>query len=120
MFAQADDLPWLELLKVTSPTLLYREWSAVQHNRGTSGGRAASHVETLLAPPSPDAQLVTLLDRAPAALSWLDGVCGHRVAPLGTDRFGQTGDLPDLYACYPLNIDAIIAAMPGALLPQRS
>ena len=28
---------------------------------------------------------------APAALSWLGGVMGHRVSPLGTGRFGQTG-----------------------------
>ena len=33
-----------------------------------------------------------------------------RVSPLGVDRFGQTGDLPDLYRAYRLDADAIIDA----------
>jgi pyruvate dehydrogenase E1 component len=114
--ALADDLPGLGLLNVTSPALLHRSWSAAQHGRWQSGGRAASHIETLLAPLSPDARLVTLLDGAPAALSWLGSVRGHRLAPLGTDRFGQTGDLPDLYAYHRLDVDAIISAMAEVLL----
>jgi pyruvate dehydrogenase E1 component len=38
-------------------------------------------------------------------------VRGQRVSPLGTDRFGQTGDLPDLYRTYRLDTPAIIDAM---------
>ena len=73
--------------------------------------RSPSHIETLLAQLAPGAGLVTVLDGSPAALSWLGGVRGHRVSPLGTDRFGQTGDLPDLYAAYRLDAEAIIDAM---------
>ena len=62
------------------------------------------------APLAPGAPLVTVLDGSPAALSWLGGVRGNRVSPLGTDRFGQTGDLPDLYRTYRLDSDAIIDA----------
>jgi pyruvate dehydrogenase E1 component len=65
----------------------------------------------LLAPLATDARLVTILDGAPAALSWIGGVCGHRVSPLGTERFGQTGDLPDLYRHHRLDVDAMIDAM---------
>jgi pyruvate dehydrogenase E1 component len=54
--------------------------------------------------------LVTVLDGSPGALSWLGGVKGMRVNPLGVDRFGQTGDLPDLYRSYRLDSDAIIDA----------
>jgi pyruvate dehydrogenase E1 component len=60
---------------------------------------------------APGAGLVTVLDGSPAALSWLGGVHGHRVSPLGTDRFGQTGNLPDLYREYRLDTDAIVEAM---------
>ena len=75
------------------------------------GARTPSHIETLLGQLAPGAGLVTVLDGSPAALSWLGGVSGHRVSPLGTDRFGQTGDLPDLYRTYRLDSDAIIDAM---------
>ena len=88
----AEDLPGLGLLSVTSPDLLHRGWTAAQSERW-SGQRRASHVESLLSRLSPGAGLVTIADAAPASLSWLGGVLGHRVAPLGVEKFGQTGNL---------------------------
>ncbi|GAA4775907.1 transketolase [Novosphingobium ginsenosidimutans] len=113
----ADDLPGLGLLNVTSPDLLHRGWSAARAARWRGGRRERSHVETLLAPLAPDAGIVTLLDGSPAALSWLGGVRGQRISPLGIDRFGQTGDLPDLYRTYRLDADAVVEAMAELLLP---
>jgi pyruvate dehydrogenase E1 component len=104
------DLPGLGLLAVTSPDLLHRGWSERCRKRWKGEGSAPSHVERLLAPLSPSAGLVTLLDAAPASLSWLGGVLGHRVSPLGVERFGQTGSLPDLYREYRLDADAIVEA----------
>ena len=106
-----DDLPGLGLLAVTSPDRLHRDWSAARASRWKDGARKVSHIETLLGQLAPDAGLVTVLDGSPAALSWLGGVRGHRVSPLGTDRFGQTGDVPDLYRTYRLDTHAIIDAM---------
>ena len=111
-----EDVPGLGLLAVTSPDLLHRGWSAREAARWTQGAAAPSHVEALLADLAPDAGLVTLLDGAPAALSWLGGVRGQRVVPLGVDRFGQTGDLDDLYRAYRLDADAIVAAMAAVFL----
>ena len=108
--ALADDIPGLGLLAVTSPDLLHRGWSAARAQRWTSGGRAPSHIDRLLGDLAPDAGLVTVIDGSPSALSWLGSVRGHRVSPLGTDRFGQTGDLVDLYRAYRLDADAIIDA----------
>jgi pyruvate dehydrogenase E1 component len=51
-----------------------------------------------------------VLDGSPAALSWLGGVRGMRVSPLGVDRFGQTGDLIDIYRTYRMDAEAIIDA----------
>jgi pyruvate dehydrogenase E1 component len=53
---------------------------------------------------------VTILDGSPATLSWISSVSGHRVSPLGTERFEQTGDLVDLYRHHRLDVDAIIDA----------
>ncbi|WP_353229691.1 transketolase [Novosphingobium sp.] len=106
----AEDIPGLGLLNVTSADLLHRSWSARNAARWTGETPAPSHIEHLLAPLAADAGLITVLDGSPAALSWIGGVRGQRVVPLGTDRFGQTGDLPDLYRTYRLDSDAIIDA----------
>jgi pyruvate dehydrogenase E1 component len=105
-----EDLPGLGLLAVTSPDLLHRGWSARRAARWNGSRPEPSHAETLLGALAPDAGLVTVLDGAPGALSWLGGVLGMRVSPLGIDRFGQTGDLPDLYRTYRLDAEAIIDA----------
>ncbi len=112
--AMIDDIPGLGLLNVTSPDLLHRQWSARRAARWAKDraatGPAPAHVENLLADLAPDAGIVTIIDGSPSALSWLGGVRGHRVSPLGIDRFGQTGDLDDLYHEYRLDTDAIIDA----------
>jgi pyruvate dehydrogenase E1 component len=105
-----EDLPGLGLLAVTSPDLLHRGWMAGRAARWADKPPAPSHIETLLAPLAPHAGLVTIIDGSPSALSWIGGVRGMRVSPLGTERFGQTGDLPDLYRTYRLDTDAIIDA----------
>ncbi len=110
------DIPGLGLLAVTSPDLLHRGWTAAQASRW-SGNHQPSHIEHLLAPLAPTAGLVTLCDAAPASLSWIGGVLGHRVAPLGVERFGQTGSLADLYAAYRLDGAAITEAVAELLLP---
>ena len=106
-----DDIPGLGVLNVTSPDVLHREWSASKAARWTERSMQKSHAEDLLSILAPSAGIVTVIDGSPGALSWLGGVHGMRVSPLGTDRFGQTGDLPDLYSKYRLDSAAIIDAM---------
>jgi pyruvate dehydrogenase E1 component len=113
--ALKDDVRGLGLLSVTSPNLLHRSWSAAQAAEWR-GERHPGHAATLLSRLSPAARLVTLCDAAPASLSWLGSVLGHRVAPLGVDRFGQTGNLSDLYGEYRLDGEAITEAMAGLLI----
>ncbi|MDR7154340.1 pyruvate dehydrogenase E1 component [Sphingobium xenophagum] len=105
-----EDIPGLGLLNVTSPDLLHRDWSARRAARWTGSNAALSHIEDLLSELAPNAGLVTAIDGSPGVLSWLGGVKGMRVSPLGIDRFGQTGDLPDLYRTYRLDAEAIIDA----------
>ena len=113
-----DDIPGLGVLNVTSPDVLHREWSASKAARWTDKNAQTCHVEDLLSALAPDAGIVTVIDGSPSALSWLGGVQGMRVSPLGTDRFGQTGDLPDLYAEYRLDSVAIIDAMAELFLKR--
>jgi len=105
-----EDIPGLGLLNITSADLLHRGWSARRAARWTGATSTPCHAEKLLSALAPGAGLVTVLDGSPGALSWLGGVKGMRVSPLGIDHFGQTGDLPDLYRTYRLDADAIIEA----------
>ncbi len=106
----AEDMPGLGLLQVTSPAKLHRDWSAAKAACWKQGAAHISPIEALLAQLPANAGLVTVCDAAPASLSWIGAVHGHRVNPLGTDKFGQTGTLQDLYQEYRLNTDAIVEA----------
>ncbi|MGV3768929.1 MAG: transketolase [Sphingobium phenoxybenzoativorans] len=116
----AGDIPGLGLLNITSSDLLHREWSAERAKRAHGLAPDRAHVETLLDRLTPGAGLVTVVDGSPATLSWLGGVRGHRVSPLGVDRFGQTGDLVDLYRTYRLDRDAIVDAAAELFLGARA
>ena len=108
--ALQDDVPGIGLMVVTSPDLLHRGWSEARAARWRGGNKEPAHIAKLLAGLSPTAGLVTVIDGSPSALSWIGGVRGNRVSPLGVDRFGQTGDLPDLYREYRLDAQAILDA----------
>ena len=111
--------PGMGLLAVTSPDLLHLGWSATRAARWSGQSPEPSHVETLLGALDPNAGLVTIIDGSPSTLSWLGGVRGMRTSPLGTDRFGQTGDLPDLYRTYRLDAEAIVDAAAELFLGGR-
>jgi len=111
-----EEEPGAGLLAITSPDRLHAGWLAARRARRAGQGGEASAIERLLAPLAPGAALVTVLDGHPAAHAWMGAVRGHRVVPLGVDRFGQAGDIPDLYRAYGLDADAILDACAEALL----
>jgi pyruvate dehydrogenase E1 component len=110
-----EDVPDAGLLAITSPDRLHAGWLAAGRAR-RAGAPEPSHIENILAPMAPGSAIVTILDGHPAALAWLGAVRGQRVVPLGVDRFGQSGDIIDLYREYGLDEDAILNACAQALL----
>ncbi|MCC7050025.1 MAG: transketolase, partial [Alphaproteobacteria bacterium] len=111
-----EDVPGAGLLAVTSAERLHAGWREAQAGRRAGKTPALAPVETLLAQLGPDAGLVTVIDGDPATLAWLGAVRGHRIQPLGIDRFGQSGDVPDLYRYYGLDAEAIIDAAAAVCL----
>jgi len=105
-----EKVPGTGLLAVVSPDRLHTDWTESLRARPAYGPGLRSHIERLLRPLAPDATLVTVLDGASETLSWLGSVCGHRVVPLGVDRFGQSGDIESLYRVYGIDTQAILAA----------
>jgi pyruvate dehydrogenase E1 component len=108
-----EDVPGAGLMVVTSPDRLHRNWVAAGRTR------QASHIERLLSQVSGSSGLITVVDGHPATLSWIASVRGHAVAPLGVERFGQSGDIPDVYRHYGIDADAIIGAA-ARLLTRRT
>jgi pyruvate dehydrogenase E1 component len=106
----AEDIPGAGLLAITSPDRLHRDWRTAR-SRGEIG-----IVERRLSRLRPGAALVTVGDFHPATLSWLGAVAGNPIGPLGVDRFGQSGDIPDLYQAYGIDADAILDAAARACL----
>ena len=112
----AAEEPGAGLLAITSPDRLHAGWLAAMRARRGGERGAVSHIERMLAPLARGAALVTVLDGHPATHAWLGAVRGQRVVPLGPDRFGQSGDIPDLYREYGIDTDAILDACAQALL----
>ena len=111
-----EEVPEAGLLAITSPDRLHAGWLGATRLRRGAPRSSVSHIEHILAPLAPGAALVTILDGHPAAHSWLGAVRGQRIVPLGPDRFGQSGDLPDLYREYGMDVETILDACAQALL----
>lgn len=111
-----EDVPGAGLLAVTSADRLHAGWRDAQRARRQGDRAALAPVERLLGALPAEAALVTVVDGHPATLSWLGAVARHRVQALGVDRFGQSGDIPDLYRAYHIDADAILEAAACAVL----
>jgi pyruvate dehydrogenase E1 component len=103
-----EDVPGAGLLVITSADRLQRGWIKSQRAGVT---RAPSYIDQLLSKVPRAAGLVTVIDGHSAALSWLGAVRSHRIVPLGVEKFGQSGNISDLYRTYGLDVDAIVAAV---------
>ncbi|MEE9317613.1 MAG: transketolase, partial [Rhodospirillales bacterium] len=93
--------PPIGLMAVTSADRLYQDW----REKG-----AKSHLAKLLSGLEKGARLVTVLDGHPATLGWIGSALGNPVRSLGVDRFGQCGDVHELYRAYGIDAAAIEAA----------
>ncbi len=88
---------------ITSADLLFR---ALQARSGLGEGDP-SILQELFPDPQP---IVTLLDGHPHTLSFLAAVHGVPIACLGVQRFGQSGDIAELYEHHQIDAESVIGA----------
>jgi pyruvate dehydrogenase E1 component len=93
------------VLSVTSSDNLFHEWKNTSSN--FSSQKTQSHIETLLTSIPKDTKLITVIDGHPMTLSWLGSVFGHKTITLGVDRFGQTGNIKDLFSEFEIDSNSI-------------
>ena len=92
-----------EVVCVTSADLLFRAFQA----RAGLGEGDPSILGELFPEPRP---IVSLLDGHPHTLAFLAAVHGVPMASLGVQRFGQSGDLAELYEHHQIDAEAVIGA----------
>ncbi|MGA0412705.1 MAG: transketolase-like TK C-terminal-containing protein [Candidatus Puniceispirillales bacterium] len=93
------------VLSITSSDNLFHDWKNKSSNLHTH--KEQSHIEVLLDYISKDTKLITVIDGHPMTLSWLGSVFGHKTIPLGVDRFGQTGNIKDLFTEFAIDSNSI-------------
>ncbi|MDX9860176.1 MAG: transketolase [Rhodospirillales bacterium] len=113
-----EDVPGAGLLAVTSADCLHADWRAARRARKRGTAAKPARIESLLGRLAPDAALVSVIDGHPATLAWIGGVGRHRLYPLGVERFGQSGDISDLYRTYGIDADAILDAVAAVCLER--
>jgi pyruvate dehydrogenase E1 component len=88
-----------DVVCVTSPDMLFR---SLQARAGL--GEGDPHTLARLFPH--DVPIVTLLDGHPHTLAFL----GSRIACLGVQRFGQSGDIDELYEHHQIDAESVVGA----------
>ncbi len=96
----------VDIVCVTSPGLLFQ---ASQGRRGLHDGPTA--VLDAILPPGRAKPMVTVLDGHPHTLAFLAGVNGVPSTHLGVTKFGQSGDLADVYRYHGIDENAVMAAV---------
>lgn len=91
------------VLAITSADRIYAEFKMQSHNLNKT-----SHIETLLADVPNYAKMLTVIDGHPATLTWLGGVRGNPTISHGVDRFGQTGQINDLYQHFAIDHESLV------------
>jgi pyruvate dehydrogenase E1 component len=94
-----------EVICVTSADLLFRAF----RSRAGLGEHESGILDELL-PAERTAPIVTVLDGAPNALAFLAAVNGVPLTPLGVTRFGQSGDLEDVYRHHGIDAETVVGA----------
>ncbi len=107
--AAADRLDALgvpaDVVCVTSAGLVFE---ALQARAGH--GSADTWVLDAAFPARRAAPMVTVLDGHPHTLAFLPGINQVRAAHLGVSRFGQSGDLDDVYRHHGIDADSVVRA----------
>ena len=86
------------VVNVTSASRLYDGWRRWRQHEVRAARRRPGtfHLANLLGDRT--APIVTVHDASTHALAWLGSVFGAAVVPVGVDRFGESGSLPDVFA----------------------
>ncbi len=96
----------VDVVCVTSPGLLFE---AMQASRGLA--EAPSWILDQVFPAERAVPMVTVLDGHPHTPAFLSGINQVASRNLGVSRFGQAGDLDDVYRYHGIDVDSIVRSV---------
>jgi pyruvate dehydrogenase E1 component len=106
LLAAADEIgEGVDAICLTSADLVFR---ALRARAGLENHR--DHILAELLPPDRAAPIVTVLDGDPHALAFLAAVNATPLTPLGVTRFGQSGELAEVYEHHEIDAETIVGA----------
>ena len=105
----AGDELFVNVISVTSPDMLHRQWVNATRER-MKGRKQAHHLELLIPEVERQCPIVTVMDGHPHAMSFLGSVFGARTVALGVDQYGQSGSRHELYDHYQIGVNSIVRA----------
>ncbi len=105
------------LIDVTSPGRLYRDWRESVASPLRDGRRVPrrSHLLGLVPGDLRRWPVVSVHDAASHSLAWIGSALGTRLVPVGVDRFGESGTVPELYRTMGLTPGHIVNTALGLL-----
>ena len=87
----------------TSPDALYEDWIT-----STKKSNYKSHLEKKLFNVNTKTPIITIIDGHSSALSWIGSIKGQKIIPLGVNKFGQSGDLKEVYQFNEIDLNSIV------------
>ena len=100
-----DKFKDIGVLGITSSDCLFHDWKEKNLYYGNSSEN--SHIEKLFINVPKSTIIITVIDGHPMTLAWLGSVFGHKTIPLGVDRFGQTGNIKELFAEFMIDSESV-------------
>lgn len=102
----ADQGILVDVICITSPGLIFE---AIQASRGLGGG--SSWILDQVFPEERAVPMVTVLDGHPHTLAFLSGINHVPSRNLGVSRFGQAGNIEDVYRYHGIDVESIICSV---------
>jgi pyruvate dehydrogenase E1 component len=95
----------------TSPDALYEDWIT-----STKKSNYKSHLEKKLFNVNTKTPIITIIDGHSSALSWIGSIKGQKIIPLGVNKFGQSGDLKEVYQFNEIDLNSIVDRIARSIL----
>ncbi len=110
-----DEGVYANVINITGPGPLYKRFQDSVNAAMKSKPEMSEFMADVVPVADRVGPVITVVDGHPHSLAWIGSALNTVSLPLGVSGFGQSGDRPDLYREYGIDVESIMAACFGAL-----